>query len=68
MIPETMKARVMAPKPSWAIRARYGAGILLGSLPAGLASTPDEAITRWMRHRGITMCPPDVLAFPKVRP
>lgn len=68
MIPAAMKAHVMAPKPGWAIRSRYGAGMLLASLPAGVASTPDEAISRWMQLRGLRSRPSDVLAFPKVRP
>lgn len=64
---QAMKARVMAPKPSWAIRARYGHGLLLASIPAGYASTPEEAISRWLQLRGLTQCPPGVLAFPKGR-
>jgi|GEM_PF-6411775 len=60
-----MYAKVMAPKPEWAIRARYGAGMLLGTLPRGYASSPEDAIAAWMRLRGLEVAPPDVMALPK---
>ena len=46
-----MKARVMAPKPRWRIRSvpRHGEGALVASCPAGIASTPEEAIA-WYRR------------------
>lgn len=61
---QAMKERVMAPKPGWVIRAHYGQGTLLGSLVAGLAASPEEAVARWAKLRGVTPSA-DIRAWPK---
>lgn len=60
-----LAARVMAAKPAWRIRARYGNGDLWGTIQAGLTSDPTEALALFRAKYAGRFTPPDHLrAFP----